>query len=199
MRSLFACFFVLLSMHGIAGVFDGVRLLPAEKRVVSAQQIFNKEVRYKDSVTAIRSVNELTAIANSLNDKPLQCLSISLLADQYARIRSANPLSEELHKEAISMAERFGLTLMKGIANYRLGRYYYNFKNYPVAFEYMLRADNIFRELGYKEVPDIDEILFFIGSIYYETGDYDKAEFFLQKVQKETITQYTCTHTQAIG
>jgi tetratricopeptide (TPR) repeat protein len=185
MRSLFVCFFLLASIYSIAGVFDDVRSLPAAERMARTQEIFNKQVRYKDSVTSIRSLNELASIANSLNDKQLQCLSVSLLADQYARIRSANPLSTQLHQEAINMAERFGLPLMKGICNYRLGRYYYNFKNYPFAFEYMLRADNIFREMGYKEVPDIDEILFFIGSIYYETGDYDKAESFLQKVQEQ--------------
>jgi tetratricopeptide (TPR) repeat protein len=185
MRILITCFFVLSAVYGMAGVFDGMRMLPASERLARAQEIYNKEVRYKDSVIAIRSLNELTSIANTLEDKPLQCLSLSLLADQYARIRSANPLSTQLHNEAILMADRFGLPLMKGICNYRLGRYYYNFKNYPFAFEYMLRADNIFRELGYREVPDIDEILFFIGSIYYETGDFDKAESFLQKVQEQ--------------
>jgi tetratricopeptide (TPR) repeat protein len=191
MRILITCFFVLSAVYCMAGVFDGMRALPANERLGRAQEIYNKDVRYKDSGTAIRSLNELTSIANTLEDKPLQCLSLSLLADQYARIRSANALSTQLHNEAILMADRFGLPLMKGICNYRLGRYYYNFKNYPFAFEYMLRADNIFRELGYKEVPDIDEILFFIGSIYYETGDYDKAESFLQKVQEQkTIGKY---------
>jgi tetratricopeptide (TPR) repeat protein len=192
MRILITCFFVLSAVYGMAGVFDGMRMLPASERLARAQEIYNKEVRYKDSVIAIRSLNELTSIANTLEDKPLQCLSLSLLADQYARIRSANPLSTQLHNEAILMADRFGLPLMKGICNYRLGRYYYNFKNYPFAFEYMLRADNIFRELGYREVPDIDEILFFIGSIYYETGDFDKAESFLQKVQEQKKIGQVC-------
>jgi tetratricopeptide (TPR) repeat protein len=73
---------------------------------------------------------------------------------------------------------------MIGICNYRMGRYYYSFKNYPFAFEYLLRADNLFHELGYAEVQDSDEILYFIGSIYYETGDYDKAETFLQNIQQ---------------
>lgn len=185
MRVLITCFFVLCAVCGRAGVFDGIKILSPQERMSKVQEIYNKEVRYKDSVTAIGSLHELSSIANNLDDKPLQCLAVSLLADQYARTRSANPLSTKLHGDAIEMAERFHLPLMVGVCNYRLGRYYYNFKNYPFAFEYMLRADNIFRELGYKEVPEIDEILFFIGSIYYETGDYDKAETFLQKVQEQ--------------
>lgn len=183
MRIVFICCFLLSSLYGMADVFEVVRHLPAAERMSRAQDIYNKDVRYRDSVFSIASIHELTAVARGLDDRALECFSISLLADQYARMRRANALSAKLHHDAISMAENWGLTLMTGICNYRLGRYYYNFKNYPLAFEYMLRAEHIFRGLGYKEVPDIDEILFFIGSIYYETGDYDKAETFLQKVQ----------------
>ena len=40
-------------------------------------------------------------------------------------------------------------------------------------------------------MPDIDEILFFMGSIYYETGDYDKAASFLQNIlQLNKINNY---------
>ncbi|NCI48286.1 tetratricopeptide repeat protein [Sediminibacterium roseum] len=185
MRLFLTSLLVLCALCGRAGVFDGVGALAAADRMARVQDIYNKEVRYKDSVTAIRSLNELTSIADKLQDKPLQCLAVSLLADQYARTRGINPLSTKLHNDAIKMAERFRLPLMVGLCTHRLGRYYYNFKNYPFAFEYMLRADNIFRELGYDEVPDIAEILFFVGSTYYEMGDYERAESFLQNVQKQ--------------
>jgi hypothetical protein len=178
------CLFLFATASCIAGVFDEVRAMPVSQRVGKTLDIFNKQVKHKDSVFAISSIRQLMAIASELSDKPLECLSRSLLADQYARIRSANPLSTQLHLEAISMAEKYRLPLMSGICNYRMGRYYYSFKNYPFAFEYLLRADNIFHELGYAEVQDSDEILFFIGSIYYETGDYDKAETFLQHIQQ---------------
>lgn len=185
------CLFLFITVSCFAGVFDGVRSTPASQRIGKTLDIFNNQVKHKDSVFAINSIRQLMAIAGELSDKQLECLSTSLLADQYARIRSANPLSTQLHLEAISKAEKYQLPLMMGICNYRMGRYYYSFKNYPFAFEYLLRADNTFHELGYAEVKDSDEILYFIGSIYYETGDYDKAETFLQNIQKlKKITNY---------
>jgi hypothetical protein len=183
----------LLSMADArsAGVFDTIRSVPATQRMSVVTDIYNNKVRRKDSVFAIGSIEQLVTIANELGDKPMQCFSISLLADQYARIRGINKHSTELHHEAIRMAESYHLPLLIGICNYRIGRYYYSFKNYPFAFEYLLKADNYFNEIGYKEVPDIGEILYFMGSICYETGNYDKAETFLQSIQQlKTINDY---------
>lgn len=192
MRILIACCFsLLITTSCFAGVFDVVRSLPASQRLAKTLDIFNNQVKHKDSVFALNSIRQLMAVASALSDKQLECIATSLLADQYARIRSANELSTQLHREAITLSKRYHLPLMIGICNYRMGRYYYSFKNYPFAFEYLLRADNIFNELGYATVPDSDEILFFIGSIYYETGDYDKAEAFLQNIQQlKKISKY---------
>ncbi|MEO8171624.1 MAG: tetratricopeptide repeat protein, partial [Sediminibacterium sp.] len=188
MRILIVCILSLfITAPGMAGVFDGLRSLPSSQRLLKTQEIYNRLVKHKDSVFALNALRELTALTGELNDKSLECFSQSLLADQYARIRGANELSVKLHNEAIEMAERHGDPLMIGICNYRMGRYYYSFQKYPFAFEYLLRADNVFHEMGYKQVPDSDEILFFIGSIYYETGDYDKAEIFLQQIRQLKI------------
>ncbi len=185
------CLSLLMTSYAVAGVFDSVGSLPTSQRLEKTLDIFNNQVKHKDSVFALSSIRQLMTLANSLGDKQLECIATSLLADQYARIRSANELSTRLHLEAIALAEKYHLPLMTGLCNYRMGRYYYSFKNYPFAFEYLLRADNLFHELDYAEVPDSDEILFFIGSIYYETGDYDKAESFLQNIQKlKKISNY---------
>jgi hypothetical protein len=185
LRSLITvCIFLAAAATCRAGVFDVVKTLPPPQRMAKTQEIYNQQVKRQDSVLSIASIRELITIANELDDRPLQCLSISLLADQYARIRGENDHSTQLHHDAIALAEGYRLPLLIGICNYRMGRYYYSFKNYPFAFEYLLRADNYFHDIGYKDVPDIDEILYFIGSIYYETGNYDKAENFLQHVQQ---------------
>ena len=161
MRIFFAfCFMLFISTTAVAGVFDVLRSLPPSERLVKTQDIYANQVRLKDSVFAISSIKELISLASLINDRSLECFGTSLLADQYARIRSSNPLSTQIHLNAIEMAERYQLPLMVGICNYRMGRYYYSFKNFPFAFEYLLRADNLFHEMGYKEVPDMDEILF---------------------------------------
>ncbi len=175
---------LLVTVFCRGGVFDTVKLLPVSARMVRVQDIYNNQVKQKDSFFAINSIRQLIAIARDLDDKPLRCFSTSLLADQYARIRSLNDESTQLHKDAISMAQEFDLPLMTAICTYRMGRYYYSFKNYPFAFEYLLRADNYFKSTGYKDVPDIDEILYFMAGIYYETGNNDMAESYLQDIQQ---------------
>ncbi len=192
MKFLSALWFLLLATSSFgADAFEKVKDSPFRERVGLAQDIYNKDVKLKDSAFAINAIQKLIVLSGTLQDKSLECFANSLLADQYARIGGLNERSTRLHKRAITLAEEYKLPLMVGICNYRLGRYYYSFKNYPFAFEYLLRADHLFQEAGYKEVPDIDEMLYFMGSIYYETGNYEKAEnFLLEVLQLKKISQY---------
>ena len=185
------CLLCNLNTAFCAEVFEPVRSLPATQRVAKTQDIFIHQVRLADSVFSIGSIRGLLTIADELGDRSLKCFATSLLADQYARIRGLNDLSSQLHHDAVRLAESNKLPLMVGICTYRMGRYYYSFKDYPIAFEYLLRADNEFKEIGYKEVPDMDEILYFIGSIYYESGNYEKAGSYLRNIQQlKQVTPY---------
>lgn len=183
-RIITACLFLLVVYPADAGVFDVVKNVTRQERIAKAQEIYNSQLKFKDSVLAITAVEQLISIARQIEDKALECFAISMLADHYARIRNSNGLSTQLHLRAIQLAEKNGRPLISGICNYRMGRYYYSFKNYPFAFEYLLRADNFFRGTGYKDVPDIDEILYFLGSIYYETGNFEKAESIFNNIQQ---------------
>lgn len=184
----FCCIFLLLCCNPLfaSGVFDSVRLLPQNKRMAKALDIYDNQVKRKDSVFSIQAIRSLQSMADSLNDKSLQCFSLSLLADQYARIRGFNSYSTQLHEAAVALAEKNDIPLLIATCTYRLGGYYYSFKKYPLAFEYLLLADNYFREIGYADVPDIDKILFFIGGIYYETGNYEKSESYMLRMQQLT-------------
>lgn len=194
MRKLrLCCISFLLSCNLLfaSGVFDSVRLLPQARRMGKALEIYDSQVKRKDSVFSIQAIRALQNMADSLGDPSLQCFSLSLLADQYARIRGFNAYSTQLHEAAVAMAEKNDIPLLIGTCTYRLGGYYYSFKKYPLAFEYLLRADTYFREIGYSDVPDIDKILFFIGGIYYETGNYEKSEGYLLRMQQlPAMTDY---------
>src|SRR5437016_3025425 len=109
MRIFFCCLLFCITANCTAGVFDFISFIPAKQRLTQTQSIYNDQVKHKDSVFAIASIKELISLANDLDDKQLQCLSISLLADQYARTRALNDLSTELHKQAIEKAERYRL------------------------------------------------------------------------------------------
>lgn len=188
---LAACFFFCLSAAKGSGIFDSVFLVPANERIAKALDIYDEQVKRRDSVFSITAIRQLISSAEERDDRELHCFSLSLLADQYARIRGFNPYSTSLHESAIALANKHRLPLMIGMTNYRAGGYYYSFKKYPVAFEYLLRADTYFNAIGYKEVPDIDKILFFIGGIYYESGNYEKAEPYLLQIQElRKVTTY---------
>lgn len=179
-----ACWMISVSPVSATGVFDSVRLLPANERLAKTLHIYDEQVKRRDSVFSINAIRQLVKTAEELDDHSLHSFSVSLLADQYARIRGFNSYSTSLHQSAVALAKKYRLPLLMGITNYRMGGYYYSFKNYPLAFEYLLRADTYFNEIGYKEVPDIDKILFFIGSIYYESGNYEKSEGYMRQVQQ---------------
>jgi hypothetical protein len=186
-----ACWFFCLSPVMGASVFDSVFLVPAQERIAKALSIYDEQVKRRDSVFSITAIRQLVSSAEERDDRELHCFSLSLLADQYARIRGFNPYSTSLHESAIALAKKHRLPLMIGMTHYRAGGYYYSFKKYAVAFEYLLRADTYFNEIGYKEVPDIDKILFFIGGIYYESGNYEKSEPYLLQIQQlKKVTTY---------
>jgi len=72
MRILFICclsFFINTALA--AGVFDVVRSLPSSQRIAKTQEIYNTQVKRKDSVFAIGSIKQLIAIANDLGDQSL--------------------------------------------------------------------------------------------------------------------------------
>jgi hypothetical protein len=183
MRHFLVLIFLLQALVCNASVFDTLKLIPASQRLSKTQNIYDRQIRNRDSLFAVPELEQLSLIANSLRDRSLACFSISLLADYYARIRGFNEHSTRMHQEAIKKAEDEQLLLMTAICTYRMGRYYYSFKQYPLAFEYLLRSDNYFKEIGYSEVPDMDGILFVLGGIYYETGNYEQAATFLEEIQ----------------
>jgi tetratricopeptide (TPR) repeat protein len=181
MRTVILSIFLFLNFAGRAGVFDTVRTVPVNARMLAAQDVYNR-IKTQDSVFAIASIRQLIDITYDLDDMSLRCFATSLMADQYARIRSFNNESTQLHEQAIRMARENSLELMEAICTFRMGRYYYNFKKYPPAFEYLIRADNYFKNRAYRDVPNVDEILHFMAGIYYETGNDEMAEQYLKDI-----------------
>ncbi|MEY4875557.1 MAG: hypothetical protein RL708_706 [Bacteroidota bacterium] len=159
-----------------ANVFDEIKKIPPEQRITKSQLIYDKQVRTKDSVFAFQSVFELIEMAKQLHDKSLECFAISMLADHHARTNGYSKATTQLHLDAIKMADENNLPIVLGICNFKIGRYYYSFLKYPLAFEHLLRANNIFKEIGYDKAPN--DFLFYLANIYYSAGDIVKADSF---------------------
>lgn len=181
--------FVLLLLGFIpctAGVFDQVSELPSEQRIGKAEEIYLNNIRFADSAYAFREIKSLISVADKINDLSLESIAWSMLADKYARYYGYNERSTSYHLKAIKIAENYNQAIAYGIAEFKFGRYYYTFKRYPQAFEFLLKANNIFIKEGYNRVPSVFQFLYLMGRIYFEIGDYGKAEYFLTKEVLDT-------------
>jgi DNA-binding CsgD family transcriptional regulator len=82
-------------------------------------------------------------------------------------------------------AELFLTTLQKtkaaddpeiaAICHHLAGQYYFLNEEYGRAFEYLLAANQTFRQLGYKRIPGISRYLHELAARYYHFKEYDKA------------------------
>lgn len=169
---------------GKFGVFDTVKTVTFMKRIDVAHDIYYQKVRRSDSVFAIKSIRQLMDLADAVDNEELKCFAISTLADHYARIRGFNSYSIQLHSEAIQLAHNSKMLLAEGMSYFKAGRYFYNHKKFPFAFEYMLKAENILKKVGYRENYESGEFLLFFGNIYYEMRDYEKAESLYKEALK---------------
>jgi len=163
----------------VAGFFDTVKTVSLHSRIDVADELYERKLKRMDSSFVITSLKQLIAIADSLDDQVLKCYAYSTFGDYYARIRGFNPLSTQLHYQAIDIAKgRGGPSVALFMSDFKLGRYYYNFKKYPNAFEFLLRANYLAKEEGYGDDVESDELLFYLARAYHETGDYQNAAYY---------------------
>lgn len=164
---------------------DSLKNTPVSERTIYITQFYNRHLRYnKDSTYVIKELEKLCAYTQTEKLLSEESLAYSLLADHYARIRHFNTHSTALHKKAIGHAKRYHLPLSTGMALYKAGRYFYNFKQFPEAFEHLLQADRYFEKIGYDKVPEFVEYLFYMGNIYNVTGQTDKAAAYFSRIEK---------------
>lgn len=156
-----------------------------DQRIGRAEEIYVNHIKRADSAYAFSELNNLISLSNKINDPALESAAWSMLADRLARIHGFNATSTQHHRKAIATAKSYNQVIALGIAEFKMGRYCYTFKNYPLAFEHLLRANNIFVETGYSSVPASLDPIYIMGSIYYETGDYDKAEYYFNERIKQ--------------
>ncbi len=201
MRILSKCtgvvlFIIFFSVNASAGIFDTLKNIKPSDRINVAEQIYQAQLRLVDSTYAINEINNLILMAGKTNDHSLECFGWSLLADRLARTRGFNDESTSLHFKAIGLAIKYELPLLQGICSYKAGRYFYSFKKFPSAFEYLLKADAIFKDQGYSKSPLAGSFLYFMANIYFETGDLDNAaHFYMQSLSIPGATVYQLKQT----
>lgn len=156
------------------------------KEIVLAK-LYDSLLRYnKDSNYVLSQLNEVSVLAEKQTNYALKSLATSLLADHYARLRQYNTTSTTLHFKAIELAKKSTIHLREGLANYKLGRYYYSFKMPVQAFAFFLQAQNILDEVAISN-NEIIEFQYYLGNIYNETSNTSKALNCYKKVLQSNI------------
>jgi tetratricopeptide (TPR) repeat protein len=168
----------------IPGLFSAIHKLPADKRVAVARDIAKAKCRQLSEAGAMKSLNDLTSIARSLNDLPLECAVFDMRADYYSVNYKYNKASDKFYDDAIRFAEQNELPLETAIYLHRKGVYYLIYKHNIAACRYFLLAMDKFREIRYDNVPDMDNYFMQVATFYYSIGDFDDARVNLKNALK---------------
>lgn len=160
--------------------FDTLNTIGAKERMRVAENIYTKKIERADSTIALPALNKLFDIANQHDDDALKTLTIEMLGRYYDDLPiKYKPRAISYFLQAIDMAEKAHLKEMEAELNDRLGRLYYDYEKYPLAFECLIKACDIIKDIGYDNVHDVSRYLYDIGVTYYDFEDYDKAKLYL--------------------
>jgi hypothetical protein len=172
--------FLSISINVRALYTDALRNFKGNYPFRAACELFDSKIRPLDSAEAFREFSNLDGIADELSSRDLKAASL-FLKGKYCydkRIWSGGkPL--QYFDQALDLGD-FSNEILAEIIFYKGLWYYTKEKNYPVAFEHMLKADNMCSRLGYETMPDGDELLLNLSVAYYHFGDYNKAINYLR-------------------
>ena len=167
-----------------AHVFDQLRQVPIANRVKFADSVYKKAFRKAGPATAMAALDKLRQVSIDLDDKPLECAFFYMRGDYYAYNGGFNPISTAYYQSAIGFAKQNNMLLETGIYLNNMGDYLFNSKRYAPACGYYLQSEEVFKEIGYENVPGIYNYLFRVASFYYGLGDYDNALINLEQALK---------------
>lgn len=161
-------------------IFEPVTRLSPADRVSAATVIYKRNFRKAPPAVAMAQLDALRVIAQELKDRSLECAVFDMRADYYSVNKGFNKLSTDYYQQAIDFAITNNLTFEKGLYLYKMGTYYNVFMRNGSAVQYFLKAEEIFSQVGYNNIPEINSYLAQIASFYYGLGDYENAKQHLE-------------------
>ena len=171
----------LLSVSLRAQDYDKIREASSAERCSLAQQIFREQLRTGEPGEK-RAVEELMAFAVDKGDRCLElhCLMfIGALMDA-PEVKDEDSVLAHFQKE-LNYAKRYDFKKEEAEITYRQGLKYYHLKTYPQAFEHLLKAYEMFQEVGFSQFEDMNFFLYNLGKVYFEFGDYHRALRYLKE------------------
>ncbi|MGF7078293.1 hypothetical protein [Mucilaginibacter sp. UYCu711] len=167
--------------------FDTLKQVRKENRADAATGFYKKHYRRIAEAQAMNYLDQLTTIARGYDDKVLESVVFDLKADYYAVNKLFNNLSISYYQKAITFANEHNLPLQTAIYLHHEGMFYSNFKHNTTACQYFLKAQEEFKKVGFKNVPNMSSYYAQVADFYYHLGDYHNAMIQLQEALKYNI------------
>jgi tetratricopeptide (TPR) repeat protein/DNA-binding CsgD family transcriptional regulator len=154
-------------------------------RLTVARKIYNDQIIHLDSAQAMVALNRINKWASSNHDMPLKLFSVIAMGDYHKEhyIHSGDK-AIQFFTTALEMATAADMKEAEAEVYNNMGWLYYKQDKFPQAFEYMIKANNIIRKIGYENYPYASRYLYDLGYIYCDFGNFEKAKLYLTQAIK---------------
>jgi len=184
-------FYFLLSVTKVAAQHRFLTNAPPAERLKRFWQYCSDNlISDKDSATTCRWLISIEKEADNLHDEQLKkyatyfrlCFRVlfSINHEQYFPKGDYESVAV-VYRNAQQWAKQNGHKDIEAVCEHYIGEVYYYAAKYSPAFEYLLRADDMFLRIGYEKIPAISTYLYDLALNYYKFEEWDKAlNYFLE-------------------
>jgi tetratricopeptide (TPR) repeat protein len=157
---------------------------PPEKRLPVFWQYCDEHfISDQDSTVTYQFLTEVANTADSLGDHQLKsyalyfrkCYHILFTHGYEQYFPPGDHSIFTILDKTKAWAEKEGYADIVASCDHFTGQVYFRENHYGPAFEYLLRADEAFKKIGYQNVPYAAGYLYELGSAYYRFEEWDKA------------------------
>jgi len=181
-------FFLLLLLAGISHYaqaeawFADLQHLPPSEKYIAALRIYDTRIAHLDSAAGIAALQQLQQLATEQDDDRLTAAFLALMGDYYKEMYKG-PQAITYLKQALVLADKYQMKHMQADVYANLGWIYYTMEqNYPLAFENMLKANNLIQdEIGYDHYLQSNKFLYSLAYMYYNFNNLERAKCLLLK------------------
>jgi tetratricopeptide (TPR) repeat protein len=162
---------------------DSILSLPAGKQVSALWKQYYPDLVKKDSQQVMQELKKLEDLFEHKGNLLLR-RQVWLMQHLYlAQKERYNPLhGASVMLNAAEMAHEKDWDLIEAECWHNAGGFYFNAGKSVLAFEYMLKAQNVFDEYGKDEYPYLVKYADAIAGCYYHFGEFREAVRYLHKI-----------------
>lgn len=171
-----------------AKVFDTLDRVPDQDLISIANSIYIHNIKALSQGDAIRELESLGKMAKKRDNSTLAHYAQFLTGRYYYQHNIWDHDLPGTFFEKASKGDEYPDIFRMQLLHYKGLWYYYGLHNFPVAFEYLLKANAILERIGYKNVPEAEELLYDISNIYYQFGELQKTIYYLSQAIELPVT-----------